>query len=95
MENGGITNGQITSPSMLDSNHMPHHARRGHATAWCSAVQQFSHLEITLGNEYVIRAVTLQGGGMSTLKWVTEYKIRYRQGGQWKWYMENGREKVS
>lgn len=94
MEDGRITNGQITSPSIHNSKHMPHHARRGHSTAWCSAVQQLSHLQIKLGSEYVIQAITLQGGGVSTLKWVTKYKLRYRQGGQWKWYMENGREKV-
>ena len=94
MRDGRINNTQITSPSVRGHN-LPHHARPGHFTkTWCSAARRFSYIQVTLGREHAIQAITLEGGGFRTLMWVTSYAISYRSGGKWKYYEEGGKKKV-
>ena len=96
MRNRKINDTKITSPSIRDSNTQPHHARRGHPTTWCSAARRFSYIQVELDGEHVIRAVTVEGGGVQALMWVTSYTISYRRDGSWTWYTDQGgKKKVS
>ena len=50
----------------------------GHASAWCAADKDLENpwIQVDLGSEYWINAVSLQGRGDSA-QWVTQFRIRY------------------
>ena len=52
--------------------------KNGHASSWCAAGSDMENpwIQVDLGSEYLINAVSLQGRG-DAAQWVTRFRIRY------------------
>ena len=88
MENGAISDGQISASSQLDSSHAVTQARlhfkatAGKAGSWSARSNDVNQwLQIDLGNWHTnVARVATQGRNYSPL-WVTKYKLQYSNNG--------------
>ena len=88
MENGAISDGQISASSQLDSSHAVTQARlhfkatAGKAGSWSARSNDVNQwLQIDLGNWHTnVTRVATQGRNYSPL-WVTKYKLQYSSNG--------------
>ena len=99
MENGAISDGQITASSQLDANHAAIQGRLNFkATAnkggsWSAVSSDSSQwLQVDLGSQHIkVTRVATQGRD-DTSQWVTEYKLQYSNDGvNFQYYTEPGR----
>ena len=80
----GDFNDKITASSEWRSDHsvkgcnLNKMMSNGHASAWCAADNDKVNpwIQVDLGSEYWINAVSLQGRG-DCAQWVTQFRIRY------------------
>ena len=88
MENGAISDGQITASSQLDSNHTVIQARlhfkatSGKAGSWSARnnnVNQWLQIDLRSRHTNVTRIATQGRNGYP--QWVTKYKLQYSNNG--------------
>ena len=88
MENGAISDGQITASSQLDSNHTVIQARlhfkatAGKAGSWSARgndVNQWLQIDLRSRHTNVTRVATQGQNGYP--QWVTKYKLQYSSDG--------------
>ena len=80
----GDFDGKITASSDAGSNYsvkgckLNQIGKNGHASAWCASGNDKENpwIQVDLGSQYWINAVSLQGRGDSA-QWVTQFRIRY------------------
>ena len=98
MENGAISDGQISASSQLDSSHAVTHARlhfkatAGKAGSWSADSNDGNQwLQVDLGSRHSkVTRVATQGRNDS-LQWVTKYKLQYSNDGvNFQYYKEQG-----
>ena len=96
MENGAISNRQITASSQLDANHaaiqgrLNFKATANKAGSWSADSNDPSQwLQVDLGSPHTkVTRVATQGRDDSS-QWVTKYKLQYQNDGQdFRYYME-------
>ena len=88
MENGAISDGQISASSQLDSSHAVTQARlhfqaiAGKAGSWSARSNDLHQwLQIDLGSRHTnVTRVATQGRNDS-LQWITKYKLQYSNDG--------------
>ena len=99
MENGAISNRQITASSQLDANHAATQGRlnfkatANKAGSWSAGSNDFSQwLQVDLGSQHTkVTRVATQGRDDSP-QWVTKYKLQYSNDGRkFQYYTEPGR----
>ena len=82
----GDFDGKITSSSQWNSDHsvkgckLNKMGENGHASAWCAAGDDMKNpwIQVDLGSQYWINAVSLQGRGDDDYpQWVTQFRIKY------------------
>ena len=98
MENGAISDGQISASSQLDSSHAVTQARLhfkatvGQAGSWSARNNDVNQwLQIDLGSRHTdVTRVATQGRNDS-LQWVTKYNLQYSNDGvNFHYYKEQG-----
>ena len=98
MENGAISDGQISASSQLDSSHGVTQARlhfkatAGQAGSWSARNNDVNQwLQIDLGSRHTnVTRVATQGRNYS-LQWVTKYNLQYSNDGvNFHYYKEQG-----
>ena len=80
----GDFDGKITASSEWRSDHsvkgckLNQIGKNGHVSAWCAADNDKENpwIQVDLGSQYWINAVSLQGRG-DCAQWVTQFRIRY------------------
>ena len=80
----GDFDGKITASSEWRSDHsvkgckLNQIGKNGHVSAWCAADNDKENpwIQVDLGSQYWINAVSLQGRGDGA-QWVTQFRIRY------------------
>ena len=83
MENGAISDGQISASSEFDAYHAPSHSRlnyRGTQAAWSARKNDANQwLQIDLISYYIkVTHIATQGRDSDKYdQWVTEYKLQY------------------
>ena len=96
MENGAISDRQITASSQLDANHTAIQGRLNFkatvnkAGSWSASSNDSSQwLQVDLGSQHTkVTRVATQGRD-DTSQWVTKYNLQYRiDGGNFRYYME-------
>ena len=88
MQSKRIPDENITSSSMLSSNHAPSFARLNGRRAWCSAAEDESpYIQILLDEEKLITTITTQGSSRD-FSWARKYFVRYLEGGNWISYQQ-------
>ena len=84
MENGAISDVQISASSQLNANHAANKGRlnSGKVGSWSPGTDSDNQwLQIDLGNPHTrVTAVATQGGN-ATNNWVTRYKLQYSDNG--------------
>ena len=94
MENGTISDGQISASSQLDANHTAIQGRLQRGTAsWSSAGNDSTQwLRVDLGGQHTkVTRVATQGGNGANAQWVTKYKLQYsNDGASFQYYREPG-----
>ena len=99
MENGGISDGQISASSQLDSSHAVTHgrlhfkAKAGKAGSWSARKNDVNQwLQIDLGSRHTqITRVATQGRNDYS-QWVTMYKLQYSNDRMnFKYYKDQGK----
>ena len=104
MENGEISDRQITASSQLDANHaaiqgkLNFKATANKAGSWAAGSNDPNQwLQVDLGSQHTkVTRVATQGRDDSP-QWVTKYKLQYRSDGEnFRYYMEpkNNEKKV-
>lgn len=82
MENGGITDSQITASSQYSSNLAPEKGRLQGAGAWSAGANNGNEwLQIDLGTQHLTVSRVATQGSASHNEWVTEYKLDYSYDG--------------
>jgi len=88
MENGAISNKQISASSEWDANHTAIHGRLNlQATSakggsWVAATDDVSQwIQVDLGNQHTIVTRVATQGGNAQSQWVTKYKLQYSYDG--------------
>ncbi len=93
MENGTISDGQVSASSQLDVNHSAIQGRLNcEAGSWTAARNNSSQwLQIDLGSQYTkVTRVATQGRNEAA-QWVTKYKLQYSNDGvNFQYYREQG-----
>ena len=87
MENGAISDAQISASSQLDDNHGPHRARLNRKqegnkkVAWSSLNNDiYQWLQVDIGTYTTVTRIATQG--RSDMKqWVTKYRLQYSEDG--------------
>ena len=87
MENGAISNAQISASSQWDDNHGPHRARLNRRKignnrgAWVASNKDtYQWLQVDLGKYTTVTRIATQG--RSDLdRWVTKYRLQYSEDG--------------
>ena len=80
---------KITASSQYNDNHSVKGCKlnkamtNGHASSWCAASNDCENpqIQVDLGEEYWINAISLQGRG-DMAQWVTKFRIRYSLTGE-------------
>lgn len=86
MKSKTIPDQNITSSSELSTSHAPAFARLDGRKAWCPAPEDKSpYIEIQLGDDKTISAVTTQGS-YQDFSWARKYEITYMDHGKWRLY---------
>ena len=102
MENGKISNKDITASSEVIIEHHAYQGRlnfktdRGKGGAWTARERNVKQwLQVDLGSQFTrVTGVATQGREDSD-KWVTKYKLQYRnETKQFQYYMEKGQNGV-
>ena len=102
MENGKISNGDITASSELIIEHHAYQGRlnfkkdNGKKGAWTARKTDVNHwLQVDLGSQFTrVTGVATQGREDSD-KWVTKYKLQYsNETNQFQYYKEKGQNMV-
>ena len=103
MEDGAISDAQISASSQWDANHAAKQGRlhfqavSGKAGSWSAKANDLNQwLQIDLGNQHAkVTRVATQGRNAYS-QWVTKYKLQYSDDGvNFQYYQENGSIKVS
>ena len=103
MEDGAISDAQISASSQWDANHAAKQGRlhfqavSGKAGSWSAKANDRNQwLQIDLGNQHAkVTRVATQGRNAYS-QWVTKYKLQYSDDGvNFQYYQENGAIKVS
>ena len=93
MENGGISDGQISASSQWDAKNASILGRVGEKGAWSADRNDVNQwLQVDLGNQQtaVTRVATQGKTGYS--HWVTKYKLQYSYDGfSFQYYREQGK----
>ena len=98
MENGAISDSQITASSQWDGNHAPsqgrlHFKKSGNKQgSWSAArIDSYQWLQIDLGSQYArVTRVATQGRNAHS-QWITKYKLQYSSDGvNFQYYREQG-----
>ena len=88
MENGAISDAQISASSQWDDNHGPHRARlnrrrfgnkRGAWSALNNDIYQW--LQVDLGKYTTVTRIATQGRSDWGSRWVTKYMLQYSEDG--------------
>ena len=96
MEDGAITDGQITASSQWNADEAAHLGRLNFQTiegGWVAATNDTNQwLQIDLGSQYTkVTRVATQGRTGVIMDWVTKYKLQYSNDGMnWQYYREPG-----
>ena len=98
MENGAISDGQISASSQLDSGHAVTQARlhfkatAGKAGSWSARNNDLNQwLQIDLGIRHTHVTLVATQGRNHFLQWVTKYKLQYSNDGvNFQYYKEQG-----
>ena len=98
MENGAISDGQISASSQLDSSHAVTQARlhfkatAGKAGSWSARNNDVNQwLQIDLGSRHSSVTRVASQGRNDSLQWVTKYKLQYSHDGvNFQYYREQG-----
>ena len=86
MKSKRIPDENITSSSKLNSHHEPFYARLNGKRAWCPAQEDKTPcIEILLGEEKLITAITTQGS-LFDLSWSRKYEVMLLEEGKWTSY---------
>jgi len=86
MSSKRIPDENITSSSILNSDHKPFYARPYGRKAWCSAKEDESpYIQIVLGEEKLITAIKTRGS-LFDLSWSQRYEVMYVENGNWTLY---------
>ena len=103
MEDGAISDAQISASSQWDANHAAKQGRlhfqavSGKAGSWSAQFNDLNQwLQIDLGNQHAkVTQVATQGRNAAYSQWVTKYKLQYSDDGvNFQYYQENGAIKV-
>ena len=103
MEDGAISDAQISASSQWDANHAAKQGRlhfqavSGKAGSWSAQFNDLNQwLQIDLGNQHAkVTRVATQGRNAAYSQWVTKYKLQYSDDGvNFQYYQENGAIKV-
>ena len=103
MEDGAISDAQISASSQWDANHAAKQGRlhfqavSGKAGSWSAQFNNLNQwLQIDLGNQHAkVTRVATQGRNASYSQWVTKYKLQYSDDGvNFQYYWEHGAIKV-
>ena len=102
MENGAISDGQVSASSQWDVNHAPRQGRLnfqavpGKAGSWSARandVNQWFQIDLRNQNTKVTRVATQ--GRNAYGQWVTKYKLQYSNDGQnFHYYREQGQSAI-
>ena len=102
MENGAISDGQVSASSQWDVNHAPRQGRLnfqavpGKAGSWSARandVNQWFQIDLRNQNTKVTRVATQ--GRNAYGQWVTKYKLQYSNDGQnFHYYREHGQSAI-
>jgi len=88
MKRKRIPDESISSSSKLNSHHEPFYARLNGERAWCAAQEdETPYIEILLGEEKLITAITTQGS-LFDLSWSRKYEVMFLEEGKWTSYKE-------
>ena len=98
MENGAISDGQISASSQLDASHAVTQARlrfkatAGKAGSWSARNNDLNQwLQIDLGIRHTHVTLVATQGRNDFLQWVTKYKLQYSNDGvNFQYYKEQG-----
>ena len=87
MENGAISDAQISASSQLDDNHGPHRARLNRKQegnkkgAWSSLNNDiYQWLQVDIGTYTTVTRIATQGRS-DMEQWVTKYRLQYSEDG--------------
>ena len=87
MENGAISDAQISASSQWDGNHGPHRARLNRKQegnkkgAWSSLKNDiYQWLQVDLGTYTTVTRIATQGRSDMS-QWVTKYRLQYSEDG--------------
>ena len=87
MENGAISDAQISASSQLDDNHGPHRARLNRKqegnkkVAWSSLNNDiYQWLQVDIGTYTTVTRIATQGRS-DMEQWVTKYRLQYSEDG--------------
>ena len=105
MENGAISDGQISASSEYDSNYAAHQGRLNFTEngskmgAWAarqSDLNQWLQIDL-LNNKTIVTRVATQGrNSVSYSEWVTKYKLQYSDDGvTFQYYKEEGQNNAT
>ena len=103
MEDGAISDAQISASSQWDANHAAKQGRlhfqavSGKAGSWSAKANNVNQwLQIDLGNQNAKVTIVATQGRNAYSQWVTKYKLQYSDDGvNFQYYRENGAIKVS
>ena len=97
MENKNITDGNVTSSSVLNSGTPAKNARLRYSAGgpWCAAESDLApYLQVDLGSLHVVCAVATQGNSKAE-QWVETYQLQSSSDGTtWTDYKEGGQVRV-
>jgi len=95
MENGAISDRQITASSQLDANHAAIQSRLNKAGSWSAgSIDSSQWLQVDLSSQHTkVTSVATQGRDDSP-QWVTKYKLQYSKDGvNFPYFMEPRKNK--
>jgi len=99
MENGGISDGQISASSQRDANNAAIQGRIRGKGSWSAGRNDVNQwLQVDLGNQQTVVTRVATQGKHGYSHWVTKYKLQYRYDGfSFQYYREQGKsqDKVS
>ena len=77
MENGAISDQQISASSRLNWNHYPHYGRLNSQRSWAAGYNNaYEWIQVDLGNQYTTVTGVATQGRSDYNQWVTKYKLQ-------------------
>ena len=83
LENGMLTDGQISASSYLDDQHLPYFARLRNDSYWQPEANDTSPwIQVTFSSQVVISVLVIQGAGVIDGGWVNQISVSYSDDGE-------------